>query len=136
MESVLMTKNNVGRPTKMTESTVAKLEQAFAYGCSDVEACIFAGINKSTLYDYCTKNPEFSDRKEGLKTMPTIRAKIVIYQALEDGDLATANKVIDRKEGSRVKAELCGRNGERLQTDRTVFNFVPVSNDSDINFTL
>lgn len=120
-----MIKNKVGRPTKMTDATVRLLEQAFAWGCCDVEACVFAGINKSTLYDYCTKNPGFTDRKEGLKTTPTMKAKMVIYKAIEEGDLATAHKVIDRKEGARVKAELTGKNGERLQSDRVVFNFVP-----------
>jgi 23S rRNA A1618 N6-methylase RlmF len=106
-----MTTKKAGRPTKMTEVTLQKLEQAFAWGCSDIEACVFAGINKSTLYDYCTKNPGFTDRKETLKTTPTMKAKMVIYKAIEDGDLATANKVIDRKEGAKVKAELTGKKG-------------------------
>jgi hypothetical protein len=106
-----MTTKKAGRTTKMTEVTLQKLEQAFAWGCSDIEAFLFAGINKSTLYDYCTKNPGFTDRKETLKTTPTMKAKMVIYKAIEDGDLATANKVIDRKEGAKVKAELTDKKG-------------------------
>jgi hypothetical protein len=97
-----MTKNKVGRPTKMKEATLQKLEQAFAWGCSDSEACIFAGINKSTLYAYCEKKREFTDRKELLKTTPVMKARMVVYDALLSGDLVTANKIIDRKEGSRV----------------------------------
>ncbi|MDT0596103.1 hypothetical protein [Glaciecola petra] len=104
-----MTKNKVGRPTKMTESTVQLLEQAFAIGCSDVEACVYAGINKSTLYSYCEKNPGFTDRKETLKTKPIMKAKMVINKALDDGDLATAHKVIDRKEGSRIKQDITSK---------------------------
>ena len=127
-----MTKIKVGRPTKMTEGTVAKLEQAFAIGCSDAEACIFADINKSTLYDYCNNNPGFTDRKEMLKTKPAMKARMVINKALDNGNLATAHKVIDRKEGAKVKAELMGNNGSHFQNSKTVFNFIPVSIDSNM----
>ena len=34
-------------------------------GLSDREACIYADIAVSTLYDYCKKHKEFSERKEG-----------------------------------------------------------------------
>lgn len=53
-----------GRPTIMTPDIVNKLEQAFSMGCSDLEACLYAGISKQTLYNYQAKNPEFVDRKE------------------------------------------------------------------------
>ncbi|WP_235480712.1 hypothetical protein [Streptococcus suis] len=62
-----MMKNKGGRPTKMTQGTVKKLEEAFLRGLSDEEACLYANISKPTLYDYCKKNPQFSDRKELLK---------------------------------------------------------------------
>jgi hypothetical protein len=47
----------------MTEATVAKLEQAFAFGCTDLEACLYADISKDCLYNYQKKHPEFVDRK-------------------------------------------------------------------------
>ena len=90
-------KKEGGRPSVMTESVVRILEEAFVDGLSDREACIFAGIGRQTLYDYCKKNPEFSDRKEGLKMMPTINAKRTIAKAVQK-DPAMALKYLERKE--------------------------------------
>lgn len=67
----------------MTPIVVGKLENAFSLGCSDREACLIAGIHKDTLYEYCKKNPDFSDRKQQLKLFPIIRAKQTVYKALE-----------------------------------------------------
>ena len=53
----------MSRPTVMTDDIVAKLESAFLMGCTDNEACLYADIDRSTLYRYQEKNPEFSDRK-------------------------------------------------------------------------
>lgn len=91
-----------GRPTKMTENTVKKLEEAFLMGCTDIEACLFADISKQTLYTFQEKNPEFVDRKEALKSNPVMKARKVVLKALDESDIATAHKVLDRKEGSKV----------------------------------
>ena len=97
-----MAVNKGGRPTVMTESTVNKLEMAFSWGCTDMEACCFADISKQTLYNYCDANPEFFDRKELLKNQPIMKAKMVVNGALDDKDINTAHKVIDRKEGQKI----------------------------------
>ena len=57
----------MARPRKITKETVQKLEEGFLMGLSDREACIYADIAVSTLYDYCKKHKEFSERKELLK---------------------------------------------------------------------
>ena len=101
-----------GRPTKFTPDTIAKLEQGFLMGCSDVEACLFADVSKTALYNYQERNPEFIDRKEMLKTNPVMKAKGVVLGALEEGDLNTAHRVIERKEGTKVKNELSGPDGK------------------------
>ena len=97
-----MAKNAVGRPTIMTPETIRKLEDAFSWGCTDLEACCNANIGKSSLYKYCDENPEFSERKEVLKNQPVMRARRVVLAALEEDDINTAHKVIDRKEGQKV----------------------------------
>lgn len=73
-----------GRPTKMTEETVNKLEEGFTMGFTDEEACLYANISKVTLYEYCKKNPEYTNRKEELKNHPKILAKRNIYNSLKD----------------------------------------------------
>lgn len=87
----------MGRPTKMTEETVRKLEEAFIMGLSDREACVYANIGASTLYDYCTDNPDFSERKEMLKESPKMRAKVNVSKSIEKGDIPTSTWYLERK---------------------------------------
>lgn len=86
----------------MTEATVNKLEEAFLMGCPDLEACLFAGITKQTLYNYQEKNPAFVDRKEALKQNPFMKARKVQLDDLNDGNSAIAQAVLTRKEGSKL----------------------------------
>ena len=100
----------MGRPTKMTPETIQKLETAFIAGCTDLEAFCYADVSKSTLYDYCQNHPDFSERKETLKNQPVMQARFIVRESLNEGDLATANKVIDRKEGQKITQDItsCG----------------------------
>ena len=73
---------NVGRPSVVTDKVVSKLEEAFAKGLTDLQACAVASISKEAFYNYCNRNPEFKDKKERLKQMPKVQAKYVINEAL------------------------------------------------------
>ena len=73
---------NTGRPTDMTIATVNKLEEAFAIGCTDTEACLYADVSRQTLYNYEKKNPGFIDRKNALKETPMLLARKTIASAL------------------------------------------------------
>ena len=99
---------NVGRPTKMTETTVNILEHWFAEGCSDKEACLFAGIHKQTLYDYCKLNPEFTDRKESLKAYRTAKARQVTNKDLKDMNsqtrTSTAKWLEEKADGKAIQS--------------------------------
>ena len=57
--------------------------------------------------------------------MPTMKARRIMNASLDGDDLNTANRVIDRKEGNKVKQEITGANGGPLEV--TTFNFIPVS---------
>jgi len=76
-------KDKGGRPTVMTEETVNKLEEIFAIGGTDEEACLFANISRQTLYDYQKKNPKYIDRKEQLKQNPFLKARRTIVSSLD-----------------------------------------------------
>ena len=115
-----MAKNAVGRPLIMTPEVIQKLEDAFSWGCTDLEACCNANISKSTLYNYCDANPKFMERKEILKNQPVMKARRVVIAALDEDDINTAHKVIDRKEGSKVKSEITGANGGAIESKWTV----------------
>lgn len=77
-----------GRPKAIDDEVLAKLEQAFAIGCTDEEASLFADINPCTLYRYCKENPEFAERKETLKQKPVLKARATIDKNLHDPDVA------------------------------------------------
>lgn len=79
-----------GRPSVMTELALLKLRTAFLIGCSEREACVFAGIHRMTLYRYQDKNPDFCDQKEAWRTWLVIQARKVISDAIHAGDSRTA----------------------------------------------
>jgi len=86
----------------MTPDVVNKLEDAFLMGCTDMEACLFAGISKQTLYNYQDKTPGYVDRKEMLKTNPVLQAKRIQRKDLAEDNSSIAQKVLERREGSKV----------------------------------
>lgn len=93
-------KRGRGRPTKMTPEVVGKLEAGFLRGLNDAECCLYAGISRDTLYDYCTKNPDFSDRKELLKKQPAVQAKINVTEAIDNGDVDVSKWYLERRNRS------------------------------------
>lgn len=86
---------NGGRPSVMTMDTLNKLREAFAIGCTKVEACAYAKIGESTLYDYINANPLFSEEIEILIQTPILKAKNTIVKNLDDVD--TAKWYLQRK---------------------------------------
>ena len=108
-----------GQPTKMTPITIGKLDEAFAMGCTDIEACLFAGIHQDTLYAYQRKNPEYIKRKAALKETPVLKARKTIENALEE-DQNTAKWYLERK----LKDEL----GTNQKTEVEITNIEDVIN--------
>ncbi len=93
-----------GYPTKMTEETLKLLREAFVWGCTDSEACCYANISTTTLYNYCILKPEYLELKNKLKNSPTMKARRIISDNLDDDDLNTANRVIDRVTTQKVES--------------------------------
>lgn len=88
-----------GRPTVIDNDAIRKLEEAFLLGCSDLEACLFAGIGKTAFYNYKKDNEEFAERVEILKSNPVMKARKVVMDAIDAGDENTAKWVIDKRDG-------------------------------------
>lgn len=86
-----------GRPTVVTSEVLGKLEQAFMWGCSNREACLYADISESTLYDYKAANPAFSEKIEKLKDNPKLKARMIVNKKLDDYDGETAKWYLERK---------------------------------------
>lgn len=119
-------KKDTGHPTVMTPETIAKLEQAFSLGCTDMEACFFANIGKSALYNYQKDHPEFVERKEALKEKMIFAARTVIANSLAENDKDTAKWLLERKRKQEfsTRIENTGADGEPLQMP--VLNILPV----------
>ena len=90
-----MAKKKAGRKPKITADVVKKLEEAFALGASDADACLYAGITKPTLYEYRKKNPEFAYHTDALKVKPILKAQSNVLTAMNGKDLN--GKDIDMK---------------------------------------
>lgn len=62
-----------------------KLEQAFAIGCTDKEACAYAEITEDQLYYYeNTINTQFRVKKHELKEKPILKARQTVVKALDN----------------------------------------------------
>jgi len=108
----------MARPTVMTPEVIAKLEEAFAWGCSDIEACLWADIAPATLYQYQEKFPEFAERKARLKETPIMLSRKAVVNAIKKGDRVTALAYLDRKKKDEfsTRSEHTGADGKDLPT--------------------
>ena len=87
--------SNAGRPTVMTPEIIDKLEYVFAFGGTDKEACLFAGLGMETLYNYQRNHPEFAEQKDLLKSNPILLARMTLVKEL--GNIETAKWFLTRK---------------------------------------
>lgn len=99
----------------MTPETVNKLEEVFALGGSDLEACFYAGISRQTLYNYQHDHPEFVERKEELKEQPILKARRSVLNGI-DTDPELALKFLERRKKSEFaqRTEMTGAEGKPL----------------------
>lgn len=115
-----------GRHSVVTPDVVGKLEEAFSIGCSDLEACLFAGISKQALYDFQARTLGYADRKAMLKEKLVLKARSVIANSLNNKDENTAKWYLERKKKDEfgTRTEVTGKDGETLQAP--VINILPV----------
>ena len=72
-----------GRPTVMTKDVLLKLEDAFRFCYTDEEACLYADIGTTSLYEYQKKYPEFTERKMALRLNPNLHAKKELVEGIK-----------------------------------------------------
>lgn len=74
---------NCGRPSIMTQSIIDRLLIAFSYGCTNAEACQFAGINDRTLKKFFDEEPGFKEFCMQSKLKPIMMARKAVIDAFE-----------------------------------------------------
>ena len=72
-----------GRPTVINDEVLRKLDEAFAIGCSDIEAVVYAGISARTLYTFQKDNEDFLQRKRELKEKPVLLARKTVVESIK-----------------------------------------------------
>lgn len=60
---------------KMTPLVVGKLEEVFSLDGTVEEACFYAGIHRSTYYEWIKIYPDLADRFEALRNKPVLAAR-------------------------------------------------------------
>ena len=88
---------SVGRPTVITKATVLKLELALKDGFSIARACSLSGISRSTYYAHLQADTDFMDKMELSQSWATERAKQVVIQEINKGNLKAAQWWLERK---------------------------------------
>ncbi len=74
----------------MTAATVSKLEAALKDGFSVEMACHVSGVGRSTYYQHLRSDSDFADKMALVQDWTTQRAKQVVAQAVDNGDLKAA----------------------------------------------
>lgn len=126
-------KSIVGRKTVMTESTIRKLEECFSHALTDEQACIYVGIGKQTLYDYCMANPKFRTKKEELKKRVDIQAKMNLVRSIvRDHNIQDSKWWSERKNKDEfsLRVENTGKDGKDLAPP--IINILPMKRKEEV----
>lgn len=90
------TETKAGRPTKINQETVRKLEMTASLDCTISEMCFYADISRDTYYRWMKENKELSDRLTALRNRPILKARQEVINGLE-GNPEFALKYLERK---------------------------------------
>lgn len=115
---------DIWRPTKLNDTIVQKLKDAFKLWCSIKEACCYAEISTSTYHDWISKNKEFSDEIEISKKYLEYKSRAVIAGSLEAWDVKTAMWYLERKNKREFSSHQMGIPEESPVPEKFVIEYV------------
>lgn len=105
----------IGRPIAMTDEVVQKLIDVFRLGVNDTAACSYAGIGRTTFYEYYGKDEDFTNKIDTAKNFAVIAARQVIVKDIVD------NKNIESAKWYLEKHDIKST-GVQQNTQVNVFN--------------
>ena len=85
-----LNKSGVGRPTKYSEETIARLCEALADGMPIKAACVVAGIGVTTLNEWRDKYPEIEESMSQARERYREKALQTIKKAIDKDDWRAA----------------------------------------------
>lgn len=93
--------------TKHPEAVVQLLENAFNNSYNITEACQYAGISRTTFYEWLADDDIFSYRMSVAQAKPLRRAKEVVTKAIDEGDPQIALRYLTLRDPDfKPKAEV------------------------------
>ena len=121
-------KRNIGYGvTKLTESVVQKLGEAFAIGATVPEACDYADVSPRTFYNWQEKNPKllqyFSRMREKLPLKAKYNIAKRIHGEMVPGDILLSKWLVERQqpeayaETLKIKGEVSSQDENKAIID-------------------
>lgn len=110
---------------KNEKMVIAKCEEVWALGGTDLEAAFFADVSPSSLSRYLETHPAISQRKEALKLTPVLAARRCLVKAIET-DPELALKYLER-----VKRDEFSLKYEVDHRDKTLEELISEANRSE-----
>lgn len=116
-------KKEMGRPTKLTSALKKRaleyllndgFKQAGDIVPSVAGLACYLGVSRSTVYEYVTKNLDFSDIVEGVQA---VQERMLINGGLNSDFNASITKLMMAKHGYSDKQEITGKDGEPIQQE-------------------
>ena len=86
-----------GRPTVITPNVVSLLVASFHSGLTVREACWQSGISHEAYYTRLRSNKQFADIMSRAQAQPTCKAKQVVVEAINNGDIGASKWWLERK---------------------------------------
>jgi hypothetical protein len=120
------------KPTQFDELTVNKLETAFNYDFNISEACQYAGINRTTYYDWLARDDIFSYRMSVAQAVPKKLAKEILMKAIQKGDPQLALRYLMLRDPDfKPKADVT-TNPEQIETRQKIKEFLDDNRTDDV----
>jgi hypothetical protein len=86
----------------LNTDTLSRLEEAFATGASDMEACVYASLSQKEFTNHIQSDPTFAARRGVLKQRPLLLARQTVMKAPKE-DPKFALEFLDREAGTRSR---------------------------------
>ena len=128
------------KATVMTAVKINEFKRAFSMGFTKAEAILYCDVAERTFFDYCSKNPKFTELIPTLQNMPKLKAKMNVLNSIENNDAEyTKQKMDDSKWYLERKAKdefsLRTENKTELSGTLSIWNVLNELWDSNIDLT-
>lgn len=119
---------------KLNDTTVNKLEVAFAIGASVSEACYYADISRQTYYNWEKGNRKLKEKFDRLKELPILKARRTINDNLSN--VETAKWFLEKKRkdefGTKIGLEVESVGGRERDMLKTIVGILTTGIKYDI----